>query len=74
MADTPNIAGDGAGTVSDLADLKVLTGGEPAPPAAAPAPDASVAEGEEGSAPPPPPPSYLGSVTLPAIEAAVAAL
>ena len=56
MADTPNTAGDGAGTVSDLADLKVLTGGEPAAPAAAPTPDAPVAEGEEGSAPPPPPP------------------
>ncbi len=56
MADTPNTAGDGAGTVSDLANLKVLTGGEPAAPAAAPTPDAPVAEGEEGSAPPPPPP------------------
>ncbi len=57
MADTPNTpdtAGEGANTVSDLADLKVLTGGEPAPAAA---PVAAAAEGEEAPAAPPPPPS-----------------
>ncbi len=57
MADTPNTpnhAGDGASTVSDLADLKVLTGGEAAPAVAA---DAAAGDtGVSEAAPPPPPP------------------
>jgi small subunit ribosomal protein S9 len=48
MTDTPNTT-EGAGTVSDLADLKVLTGAEGAVPAAA------VAEGTGEAAPSPPP-------------------
>src|SRR5688500_3425127 len=48
MADTPNTT-EGAGTVSDLADLKVLTGADAAAPAA-------VAADDPGEAAPPPPP------------------
>jgi small subunit ribosomal protein S9 len=47
MADTPNTS-EGAGTVSDLADLKALTGSE----AAAPTP---IAADDAGEAAPPPP-------------------
>ena len=47
MADTPNTS-EAAGTVSDLADLKALTGAEAAVPAAVAADDA-------GEAAPPPP-------------------
>ncbi|MCA1661480.1 MAG: 30S ribosomal protein S9 [Novosphingobium sp.] len=53
MAETPNTP-EGAGTVSDLADLKALTGGEPAPAAAATGDDAEVAPAPPRGGPPAP--------------------
>ncbi len=52
MSDTPQNT-TGENTVSDLADLKVLTGGEPAAPVAAATPDIVSDDGEVVAPPPP---------------------